>query len=90
MIHAGRKSRPYGLGCVLGARTLYFFLRAHQLASDGAGGFADSCLVILSETDMTKRKQVKFDLLALTETKLIGEGEVSWVGVNGIISGVQE
>ena len=24
------------------------------------------------------------------ETKLKGEGEVSWVGVNGIISGVQE
>ena len=32
----------------------------------------------------------KFDLLALTETKLKGEGEVSWCGVNGIIAGVQE
>ena len=32
----------------------------------------------------------KFDLLALTETKLKGEGEVSWVEVNGIISGVEE
>ena len=47
--------------------------------------------------DTTKREQVvdifqkgKFDLLALTETKLKGEGEVSWVGVNGIISGAEE
>ena len=32
----------------------------------------------------------KFKLLALTETKLKGKGEVSWCGVNGIISGVQE
>ena len=32
----------------------------------------------------------KFDLLAFTETKLKGEGEVSWCGVNGIIAGVQE
>ena len=31
-----------------------------------------------------------FELLALTETKLKGEGEVSWCEVNGIISGVQE
>ena len=30
----------------------------------------------------------KFDLLALTETKLKGEGEVSWCGVNGIFAGV--
>ena len=29
-------------------------------------------------------------MLALTETKFKGEGEVSWCGVNGIISGVQE
>ena len=34
-------------------------------------------------------KKGKFDLLALTETKLKGEGEVSWVKVNGIICGVQ-
>ena len=47
--------------------------------------------------DTTKREQVvdifkkgKFELLALTETKLKGEGEVSWCGVNDIISGVQE
>ena len=32
----------------------------------------------------------KFELLALTETKLKGNGEVSWSGVNGIIVGVQE
>ncbi|MCQ7056741.1 hypothetical protein, partial [Clostridioides difficile] len=32
----------------------------------------------------------KFDLLALTETKLKGNGEVSWCGVNGIIAGVEE
>ena len=35
-------------------------------------------------------KKGKFDLLALMETKLKREGEVSWCGVNGIISGVQE
>ena len=47
--------------------------------------------------DLTKREQVvdiykkgKFNLLALTETKLKWEREVSWVEVNGIISGVQE
>ena len=34
-------------------------------------------------------KKEKFELLALTETKLKGKGEVSWSGVNGIISGVQ-
>ena len=27
----------------------------------------------------------KFELLALTETKLKGNGEVSWCGANGII-----
>ena len=29
-------------------------------------------------------------MLALTETKLKGNGEVSWCGVNDIITGVQE
>ena len=29
-------------------------------------------------------------MLALMEMKLKGKGEVSWVGVNGIISGVEE
>ena len=32
----------------------------------------------------------KFELLAFTETKLKGNGEVSWCGVNSIIAGVQE
>ena len=32
----------------------------------------------------------KLELLALTETKLKGNGEVSWCGVNDIITGVQE
>ena len=32
----------------------------------------------------------KFELLALTETKLKGKEEVSWFGDNGIIAGVQE
>ena len=31
----------------------------------------------------------KLELLALTETKLMRNGEVSWCGVNGIIAGVQ-
>ena len=31
----------------------------------------------------------KFELLAMTETKLKGDGEVSWCGVNGIVAGVQ-
>ena len=35
-------------------------------------------------------KEGKFELLALTETKFKGNGEVSWFGVNGIIAGVQE
>ena len=35
-------------------------------------------------------REGKFELLALTETKLKGKGEVSWCGVNGIIAGVQE
>ena len=45
----------------------------------------------------TKREQVvdvfrerKFELLALTETKLKWEGEISWCGINGIIAGVHE
>ena len=29
-------------------------------------------------------------MLALTETKLKGNGEVSWCGANGIIASVQE
>ena len=32
----------------------------------------------------------KFELLALKETKLKGNGEVSWCEVNGIIASVQE
>ena len=32
----------------------------------------------------------KFELLVLTKTKLKGNGEVSWCGINGIIAGVQE
>ena len=32
----------------------------------------------------------KFALLVLTVTKLKGNGEVSWCGVNGIIAGVYE
>ena len=47
--------------------------------------------------DTTEREEVvdpfqkgMFKLFALTETKLKGQGEVSWVEVNVIISGVQE
>ena len=32
----------------------------------------------------------KFELFALTETKLNGKGEVSWSGVNVVFPGVQE
>ena len=32
----------------------------------------------------------KYELLALTEMKLKGNGEISWCGANGIIAGVQE
>ena len=35
-------------------------------------------------------KKGKFELLALTEVKLKGNGEVSWSGVNAIFAGVQE
>ena len=35
-------------------------------------------------------REGKFELLALTKTKLKGNGEVSWCGVNGILTGVQE
>ena len=35
-------------------------------------------------------REGKFELLALMETKLKGNGEVSWRGVNGIIASVQE
>ena len=35
-------------------------------------------------------KEGKCELLALMEMKLKWEGEISWVGVNGIIAGVQE
>ena len=35
-------------------------------------------------------KEGKFELLALTETKLKGNGEVSWCGVKGINAGVQK
>ena len=34
-------------------------------------------------------REGKFEMLAKTETKLKGNGEVSWCGVNGIIGGVQ-
>ena len=49
------------------------------------------------KNETTKREEVvyvfregKIELLALTETKWKGEGEVSWRGINGIIAGVQE
>ena len=32
-------------------------------------------------------KEGKFELLVLTETKLKGNGEISWCGVHGIITG---
>ena len=32
----------------------------------------------------------KFELLALMETKLKGNGDVLWYGVNGIIASIQE
>ena len=35
-------------------------------------------------------REGKLQLLALTETKLKGKGEVSWSGVNGIIASVQK
>ena len=35
-------------------------------------------------------KEGKIKLLALTETKLKGKGEVLWCGVNDIIAGVRE
>ena len=35
-------------------------------------------------------REGKFELVALTETKLKGNGEVSWCEVNGIIADVQE
>ena len=35
-------------------------------------------------------KEENFELLAMTETKLKGNGEVSWCGVNGIIACSQE
>ena len=35
-------------------------------------------------------REGKFELLASTETKLKENGEVSWCGVNVIISGVQD
>ena len=47
--------------------------------------------------DTTEREEVvdifkkgKFELLALTETKLKGKGEVSWSGVNVIFAGVHK
>ena len=46
--------------------------------------------------DTTRREEVidikkeKFELLALTETKLKGKGEVSWSRVNVIFAAVQE
>ena len=39
---------------------------------------------------MFSEKGSSFELLALTDTKLKGNGEVSLCGVNDIISGVQE
>ena len=38
----------------------------------------------------TSSKEGKFELLALTEAKLKGNGEVPSCGVNGISAGVQE
>ena len=35
-------------------------------------------------------REGKFKLFVLMETKLKGNGEVSWYGVNGIIAGVEE
>ena len=37
-----------------------------------------------------KERKVKFELAALTETKLKGNGEVSWCGMSGIFAGVQK
>ena len=62
-------------GAILEARTL-FLLSTSASASLGRRG--------------NNFKEGKFKFLALTETKLRGKEEVSWSGVNVIITGAQE
>ena len=107
MIHAGRKSRPYGLGChgvsftsasaSLGWSRRYRQLPpcttrrnyVNRLVTWNARGIIDT--MKREEVDiLEKKKRGKFELLALTETKLKGKGEVSWSAVNVIFAGVQE
>ena len=42
------------------------------------------------EEGMDVFREGKFELVTLMETKLKGNGEVSWCGVNAIIASVQE
>ena len=110
MIHAGHKSRPYGLGCHVRACTLFLLPTGISGSLRRSGKYRLwHCYTLQNYVNrlgtwnvrginyITKREEVvdifkkgKFDLLALTEMKLKGEGEVSWVEVDGIISGVQE
>ena len=39
---------------------------------------------------MGLRRERKFELFVLTEKNFKGNGEVSWCGINGIITDVQE
>ena len=111
MIHAGRKSRPYGPGAVLQGHTL-FLLPTSVSASLGRSRRyrrLPPCIIrrnyinrlgiwnVKGINGTAKRgdvvdvfKEGKFELLTLMETKLKGNGEVSWCGVNFTFAGVQE
>ena len=46
--------------------------------------------IVKKEGIVNVSRKGKFELLALTKTKLKGNGELLWCEVNGIIAGVQE
>ena len=90
-------------GSVLRARTLFLLPTSTSANLGRSGRFRRNFVNGLGTwnvrgiNETTKREEMvdilktgKFDLLALTETKLKGIGEVSWVEINGIIFGVEE
>ena len=109
MIHAGRKSRPYGLGCCIRAYTPFLLPTSASASFGRSGRYRRLPLCITRRNyvirlgtwnvrginDTKKREKVldifkkgKFELLALTETKLKGKGGASWSGVNAIFASV--
>ena len=99
MIPAGLRSQPYGLPfeCMIYPQMGWEASLTPTLYNSVKLCKSTRYMECKRNNGTAKREEVvdvfrkgKFELLALIEAKLKGNGEVSWCGVSGIIAGVQE